>query len=186
MVRTRPRLRPFAGALLVAVLGGASLGACQSAGFVNTTAAPSPPLLPTASPGPTAAGTDVGTITLTDEECTWEANPGSVAEGQLTLTVRNQTDDHGVFLVHKLRAGKTFDEGRAAIAAIQEALKTGAEWPQEVSDVISEATAEAGDDSAVTVEATAGTLGVVCSANTSPTGDILTVYLVGPLEVTGP
>ena len=31
---------------------------------------------------------------------------------------------------------------------------------------------------------TAGTLGVVCSANTSPTGDILTVFLAGPLEVT--
>ena len=55
-----------------------------------------------------------------------------MSAGRLTLAVRNETDDYGVFMVHKLRPGRTFDEGQAAIAAIQEALKTGAEWPEEV------------------------------------------------------
>ena len=129
---------------------------------------------------------DGGTITLTDDDCTWEGKPGPMSEGRLTLAARNETDDYGVFMVHKLRPGRTFDEGRAAIAAIQDALKTGAEWPEEISDVVTEATAEAGLDSDIIVLTTAGTFGVVCSANTSPTGDILTVFLAGPLEVTGP
>jgi hypothetical protein len=104
----------------------------------------------------------------------------------MTLVIRNETDDYGVFMFHKLRPGRTFDEGRAAIAAIQEALKTGADWPEAISDSVIEATAEAGKDGAVAMVTTAGTFGVVCSANTSPTGDILTVFLVGPLEVARP
>lgn len=184
MFRSRSFLPKLTGALLLLFLGGASLGGCQLSDSASNTASPS--LLVTASPSPTAAVVDGGMITLTDEDCTWEANPGSVSEGRLTFAVRNETDDHGVFVLHKLRPGRTFDEGRAAIAAIQEALKTGAEWPDDVSDAISEATAEAGQDRDVAVVTDAGTLGVVCSANTSPTGDILTVFLVGPLEVTGP
>ena len=48
------------------------------------------------------------------------------------------------------------------------------------------ATAGPGLDGSITKAMRAGTFGVVCSANTSPTGDILTVFLVGPLEVTLP
>ena len=184
MFRTRPLLRPFTAALLVAFLGGASLGACQQSDSAGNTASPSLPV--TASPSPTAAAVDGGTITLTDEGCTWESNPGSVTGGRLTLAVRNETDDYGDFMVHMLRPGRTFDEGRASIAAIQEALKTGAEWPEELSDVISEVSAEPGQDGELTVVTTAGTLGVVCSANSTSTRDILTVFLAGPLEVTAP
>ena len=178
------RLRSLTGTLLVASLGGAGLGACQQSSSASETSSPSVSV--TGSPSPTAPVVDGGTITLTDDNCTWEANPASVSEGRLTLAVRNETDDHGVFIVHKLRPGRTFDEGQTVIAAIQEALKTGAEWPQEVSEAIVEATAEAGQDGDVTMVTTAGTFGVVCSASTSPTGDILTVFLVGPLEVTRP
>ena len=178
------RLRPFTGALIVVLLGSAALGGCQQSGSPTQTASAS--LVATDSPRSTAAVVDGGTITLTDDDCTWEGNPGSMSAGRLTLAVRNETDDYGLFDVHKLRPGRTFDEGRAAIAAIQAALKTGAEWPEEISDAVIEATAEAGQDADVTLVTTAGTLGVVCSANTSPTGDILTVFLVGPLEVTSP
>ena len=175
------RSRTFRGALLVASLGSAALGGCQLSGSADGTSKPS---IVVASPSPTAPVVDGGTITLTDDGCTWEANPGSTSEGPLSLAVRNETDDYGVFTVHRLYPGRTFDEGRAAIAAIQEALKTGADWPEPLSYDITEATAEAGLDSDVTVSTTAGTFGVVCPANTSPTGDVLTVFLVGPLEVT--
>ena len=178
------RSRSFWVALLVAALGSAALVGCQQSGSPTQTA--SPPLIATDSPPPTAPVVDGGTITLTDDDCTWEGNPGSMSAGRLALAVRNETDDYGVFTFHKLRPGRTFDEGRAAIAAIQEALKTGAEWPEEISDAVIEATAEAGKDGDVAMVTTAGTFGVVCSANTSPTGDILTVFLAGPLEVTLP
>lgn len=178
------RSHAFTGALLVLSLGSAGLGGCQPSSAASESS--SPPVIVAASPSPTAPVIDSGTITLTDKDCTWDANPGSMPEGRLTIAVRNETADHGLFIVHKLRPGRTFDEGRVAIAAIQEALKTGAEWPDEVSDAITEAGAEACLGGDVTVVATAGTFGVVCSANTSPTGDILTVFLVGPLEVTRP
>ena len=178
------RSRPFMGAILVVSLGSAGIGGCQSSSSASERSSAS--VIAAASPRPTAQVIDGGTITLTDDACTWEANPGSMPEGRLTIAVRNETADFGLFIVHKLRPGRTFDEGRSAIAAIQEALKTGAEWPAEVSDAIAEATAEAGLDGDVTLVTTAGTFGVVCSANTSPTGDILTVFLAGPLEVTIP
>ena len=169
-----PRSRALMGTLLFVSLGSACLGACESSRSSTVSS----------STSPTAAALDGGTITLTDDDCTWDANPGSIPEGRLTIAVVNETDDHGLFIVHKLRPGRTFDEGRAAITAIQEALKTGAEWPDEVSDAIADVTAEAGQHDDATLVTTAGTFGVVCSANTSPTGDIMTVFLVGPLEVT--
>jgi len=177
---TLQRSPSVTGALLVASLGAATLGGCQLSGAANGTSSPS---IEMASRSP-ASVVDGGTITLTDDGCTWEGNPGSTSEGRLTLAVRNETDHYGVFTVHRLYPGRTFDEGRAAIAAIQEALETGADWPEPLSYDITDATAEAGLDGDVTVLTTAGTFGVVCSANTSPTGDILTVFLVGPLEVT--
>jgi hypothetical protein len=181
---THLRSRSLPRALGVALLGAAAaVGGCQPSDSSDGGASP-PSSVAVASPSPTAAVVDGGTITLTDDACTWDANPGSMSAGRLTLVVRNQTDDFGVFIVHKLRPGRTFDEGRAAISTIQAALKTGAEWPEEISDPLSEATADAGLDSDVAVVTTEGTLGVVCSANTSRIGDILTVFLVGPLEVT--
>ena len=183
MLTPRPS-RWLTRALIVGALSGASLGACQAMGAATETVLPTASL--TATPGAAATAVNAGTITLTDRGCTWDANPGSIAAGPASISVRNETQDYGVFIVHKLRPGRTFAEGTAAIAEIQDALKTGAEWPAEVSDSISEATAEAGEDAVITVAATAGTLGVVCSANTSRVGDILTVFLVGPLEVTRP
>lgn len=171
--------------LLVTLLGSSALGGCGTSDAVDATTS-SPSIVTEAPPTPSAAGRDGGTITLSDDGCIWEGNPGSMSEGRLTVAVRNTTDDFGLFIVHQLRAGRTFDEGRAAIATIQEALKTGAEWPEEISDPITEATAGPGLDGYITKAMRAGTFGVVCSANTSPTGDILTVFLVGPLEVTLP
>lgn len=171
-------------ALVVATLAVASLGGCQAPASVAET--PPSATIGVASAGPTAQIVDGGTITLTDDDCTWDENPGSMPEGRLDIAIQNETDDFGVFQVHNLHTGRTFDEGRALIATIQEALKTGAEWPEAISDPIGEGTADAGSSSEFTVVPIAGTLGVVCSANTSPTGDILMVFLVGPLEVTRP
>lgn len=180
-----PRSRSLARALLVVSLGGAGLGGCQPAGSGSETASPSP--LVTASPSPTAAVVDGGTITLTDDDCAWAGNPGSMLEGRLTLDVRNETDDYALFIVHRIRDGRTWDEGQDAIAAIQEALETKTDWPEwvfDVSDALVEVDADAGADDVVSLDASPGTYGVVCSANTSPTGDVLTTFLVGPLEVT--
>jgi hypothetical protein len=167
-------------AACAALIGGCSGGAGDPA---------SPAASPTALPSPSPDVVDAGTITLTDTACTWDGNPGSMKSGRLSLAVRNETDDFGLFIIQRIRDGRTWDEGRDAIAVIQEALKTGAEWPEEVfdvSDAVEEGSADAGGDDVVSLAATSGTYGVVCSANTSPTGDVLTTFLVGPLEVAQP
>lgn len=177
--------RSFTYAILVAMLGSAAIGGCETSGSAQSQVS-SPSIGVGALPSPTHADIDGGAITLTDDGCTWEANPGAMPEGRLEVEVRNETDDYGVFILHRLHPGRTFDDGRLAIAEIQEALISGAEWPAEVSEAITEATAEGGLKSELSILSTAGTYGVVCSANTSPTGDILTILLVGPLVVTRP
>jgi hypothetical protein len=162
------------------VLGAVLLAGCTSPAV---TAQPTEPPSNTPSPGPV----DAGEITLTDDGCTWEANPGSVPAGRVSIEVHNETDDFGVFIVHRLKPEFTFEDGREAIEAIQDAMAAGEDWPNwttERSTIEGEGTAEAGATGVTLLTLTAGTMGIVCSANTSPTGDILTVYLVGPLEVT--
>jgi hypothetical protein len=90
---------------------------------------------------------------------------------------------------HELHSEFTWDDGVDAIEAIQVAVASHEPWPNwttNVSTAEDEGTAEAGGTDVVSVSATAGTIGVVCSANESPTGDVLTVFLVGPLEVEAP
>jgi hypothetical protein len=157
----------------------ATFVACQAAA---TPTNPPPTSQPTNAA--TAAPAALGTITLTDTGCSWAGNPNSIAAGPVTIETRNETDDFAVFDVHRLQQGKTWEDGEALIAAIQEALRTGADWPPAVSDFIAGSEVTAGADGEIAFASLSGTHGVVCSANTSPTGDILTVFLVGPLTVT--
>jgi hypothetical protein len=181
------RSRSLTGALLIASLGGAALGGCQPSGAARETASPSP--LVSAPPSPPAAVVDGGTITLTDDDCTWDDSPGSVRAGRVAIEVVNETDDYGVFEVHRLKPEFTWDDGRDAIAAINDALEAGEDWPNwatNVSTLEGEGAADARGTELASVTLAAGTIGVVCSANTSPTGDVLSVFLVGPLEVAAP
>ena len=178
------RLRSLKEALLIASLGGAMFAACQPSGGASPTASPAVP-----SPRPSVSVVDGGTITLREDGCTWDGNPGTVRGAQATIELVNETDDYGVFIVHRLKPEFTWDDGRDAIDAIQVALAAGEDWPNwstNVSTVEGEGAAEAGGTGEVSISATAGTYGVVCSSNTSPTGDILTVFLVGPLEAGAP
>ena len=52
-----------------------------------------------------------------------------------------------------------------------------------LSDVVADTDALAGRAGGLVHVATATAMAVICSASTSPTGDILTVFLVGPLIV---
>lgn len=183
MLRSQ-RLRFLASALFIASLGLVA-AACQ-----GSASEPPPPTAPaTIAPNATPEVLEAGVVTLTDTGCTWDGNPGSATAGQLSIVIRNDTDDYGLFLLHRIRDGRTWEEGVAAIETIQEAIRTGADWPEqalEVSKAVGEGAAEGGEDGGINHFATAGTYGVVCSANTSATGDVLTTFLVGPLEVANP
>ncbi|MCI0581295.1 MAG: hypothetical protein L0227_00125 [Chloroflexi bacterium] len=163
-------------ALAVFVAGG-----CQAA-------SPTPEPTPAPTLQPTPAAIDGGTVTLTDTECTWEGNPGSVSGAQVTIELQNDTDDFGVFFVHRLKPEFSWQDGVDAIAAIQAAMAADEDWPNWASNlttIVSERQAEAGGTGEVVVGPTPGTIGIVCSANTDARGTVLTVFLAGPLEVAG-
>ena len=166
-------------ALVASVAGG-----CQAAA---PTSNPTPTPNPTANSEPTRAVADGGTIVLTDTGCAWAGHPGAIPAGLLSLTVRNETDDYAIFDVHRIKDGRTWDDGMDAIRMIQEAIRAGTEWPEEVfdvSDFVADGFAEAGADDTIAIRASSGTHGVVCTANTGPTGEALAIFLAGPLEIT--
>jgi hypothetical protein len=172
--------------LLAIALVASAAGGCQAA-------APTPSPTPTANPTPTFEPTravaDGGTIVLSDTGCSWTVNPGAIPAGRLSLIVRNETDDYATFDVHRIKDGRTWEDGQEAILMIQEALRSGSGWPEEVfdvSDFVVDGFADAGADDTIEFNARSGTFGVVCSATAGPTGDVLKIYLAGPLEITKP
>ena len=197
---TRPAL--VAAALVVAAAGGIYLlrPGQPSVGGPTTTSTPSATV--TAS----RASNHVGTIILRDDGCTWEGNPGrmqSPGDGRLSVTVRNETDHYGSFLLHRMRYPHTFEEGAGYVADLQARLASGEEWPEnDVSYLVSDFGVLPGETSrwrailqwigpnspdasfGGKVPGRFGTFAVVCSANTSATGEVLSIYAVGPLELT--
>jgi hypothetical protein len=121
----------------------------------------------------------------------------------VTIALQNETDDYADFQLHWVRNGRTYAEGVAFVAELARRLATNEEWPpNDVSIAVHSQGVEADSETiarwptAGTGEAPApelqhgaawnleaGSYGVVCSANTSPTGDILTTFLVGPLQM---
>jgi hypothetical protein len=141
---------------------------------------------PTASPAPTPpAG---GRITLTETGCTWVGNPGTVSGGPIRIEFRNETDDHAIFDLHGIVVNQTWDNGVAFVEDLNRRLETGEEWPpNHISDFNRLTELAAGSTTQVEIsmpyfDFTPVTHGIVCAATTSPTGDTLAVFLVGPLE----
>ena len=181
-------MRLAAGVAIVAVAGVVAIALLPRApGFGGT--GPTPP--PSASPNPTQPGVDLGTITLTDTDCTWTGNPGSI-DGSLgpvigKVTIDNQTDTFGNFGVYRLIDGYTWADAEAWCIADREAAQTGASPPPVdfVTDAGNIDAPERGKYPS-TLGLTAGVHGVMCSSNEPPPGEVFASYLVGPLEITGP
>ena len=173
---------PSRNVLLVAIACAVVAG-CGAAATVPPT---HPPTDPPPSASPTPGQVAGGTITLADDGCTWADNPRSASGTQVTVELVNETDDYGVFFIHRLKPEFSWQDGVDAIAAIQVAHAAGDDWPNwatNVSIIEGEAAADAGGTAVALIPAMAGTFGVVCSASTSASGDILTIYLAGPLEI---
>jgi hypothetical protein len=156
------------------------------------------------TPSPTTPAT-AGRITLTDTGCRWDANPGTWPANAALLPVefRNETDHFATFILHWVRPGHTWEEGVAYVADLQRRLVAGEDWPaNDISSAVASfdmATADtqqlawglSGSGAPPAPEFAVGgnwkfatgTYGVVCSANTSATGDIISTFLVGPLEI---
>jgi hypothetical protein len=198
------RLALVAATVVVAAVGGLYLlGPTRPSGSVGGPASPTPTIAASASPLASVAP-NAGAIRLTETGCAWDGNPGTMAmPALLNLRFRNETNDHGLFILHWVRPGHTWQEGVEYVDELQRLLATGAEWPpNDVSIAVAEHDVTAGEE-AVLGWATSGigegsieefrrggnwrwepgTYGVICSANTSPTGDILTTFLVGPLQL---
>lgn len=148
---------------------------------------------PTPSATPTATGqVSAGRVTLTDTGCTWESNPGTLptSVSHLKFELRNETDDFALFGLHWVRPGHTWEEGVALVAEIQRAIIEKRDWPpNEMSIAVADVGLEARKTDEIRWGGWAfepGYYGVICAANTSATGDVLTTFLVGPLQLIGP
>lgn len=150
-----------------------------------------PSLTPSPTPNATAP-VPAGRVTLTDTGCTWEGNPGTLPTSVATLRFefRNETDDYASFFLHWVRPGHTWEEGVAFVADLQRRLRSGEDWPP--NDIsVDVASFDVGTRGTQMVSwggwaFEPGSYGVICSANTSTTHDILTTFLVGPLQLVGP
>jgi hypothetical protein len=184
---------------IVVLIGVIVLGPRLDRSNVGGPATPSPAASPTTTPQ-----TPAGTITLTDTGCAWEGNPGTLTNIDIvTIVLRNETDDYADFQLHWVRNGHTYEEGVALVAEIARRLKTGEDWPPNDVSAVVHAQGVAAHSQTVSIWPTAGpglapapelqhgsgwnletgSYGVICSANTSPTGDVLTTFLVGPLHL---
>jgi hypothetical protein len=182
-------MRAVAAIAIVAIVGVAALTVLNRAPGQGGPA-PSPTLSPppTATPVPTPTVVDLGTITLTDEACTWAGNPGSVEAASTPMIGRvavvNETDTFANFGIYRLNDGHTWEEAADWVLAENAALHGGPSHPPQdfATDV---GTIDAPDRGQYpgTLTLDAGTHGVVCSSNEPPPGLVFAAYLVGPLEV---
>jgi hypothetical protein len=180
------RLALAAAAVMVAAVGGLYLFR------------PGPPGGLVGGPGPTASPSEMtietpgpsgGTITLTDTGCEWAGKPSVVGTGTTDIAFRNETDDYATFDLHGLVGGHTWDEATAYVEDLNRRLGTGEEWPpNDISEQLPrllEVGAGSDGQRSITMPVLDPDIriyGIVCAANTGPTGDILAVYAVGPLE----
>jgi hypothetical protein len=182
------RLAVTAAALVIAAVGGIYvLGPGQPSGGVGGPAA-TPTPAPTSTPGPTSIPPNAGTITLTDDGCTWAGNPGSLTDPRLvSIDVVNETDTFGNFGMYRLTPGYLWDDASAWIDAEHEAYRTGTENPLGPADFaidVANSDAVANTQSRLArASPVPGTYGVVCSSNEPPPGLVFGVYLVGPLVI---
>jgi hypothetical protein len=184
------RLAVAAAAVVIAAVGGIYLlsPGQPSGGVGGPGASPTPTPTPTQTPRPSPVATEAGTITLTDEGCTWIGNPSPITQPVLlTIDVVNETDTFASFDLHRLTAG-TWDDAAAWIRAEHEALQTGGENPLGPADFAEQITDEfdavAFAQSRLTQDVRIpGTYGIICSSNEPPPGEVFGVYLVGPLVI---
>lgn len=129
----------LAAAAIVAVvaIGGAIYLLNPPGGFGP--GAPTTPPAPTATPMPTRSivpTVQAGTITLTDEACTWANKPSPIAANGgrvlVQFTVRNETDTFGNFGIFHLDSG-TWEDAAAWMLVENAALHGGPPSPHRTS-----------------------------------------------------
>jgi hypothetical protein len=187
-------LRLAAGIAVIAILGAAALAVLNRApafGGPGPGPSPTPSVAPVASAIPTQAVVELGTITLRDDGCTWEGNPGSIsaAVGPVIgrVAVLNETDTFANFGVYRLEDGYPYADAEAWIVAENEFLHGGPSHPpQDFATDVGNIDAPERRQYPSTLSLDAGVHGIVCTANEPPPGLVFAAYLVGPLEVTIP
>jgi len=180
-------MRLAAGIAIVAVAGVAALTFLNRApGFGG----PGPSPTPSLTPGPTGTVINAGTITLTDDACTWDGNPGlivaSIEPVIARVSILNETETFGNFGVYHLDDGSWADAA-AWVARENDFLQGGpSQPPQDFATDVGNIDAPDRRRYPATLTFGPGIHGIVCSSNEPPPGEVFAMYLVGPLEVTVP
>jgi hypothetical protein len=179
---------------VVAVVAVAALGGIYILGPIGQPGGPAASATPQpeSSPNPSLATGTAGRLILTSERCAWSAHYDRMFPGTYTVEVANETESLAVFDLNRLVPGRTFDEAVILTTQVQEAIRTGAEWPAEFFELATQVA-----DSSLRLEghqhvtltlmaAETGTYGIVCSENERSSEEVIAVYLTGPLEIIAP
>jgi hypothetical protein len=189
IMRDSTRLATIAATVAVVAIGGlylAGLGRPSDPGGSGATATPMP------SVSPTQGIEALGTVTLLEDSCTWDGNPGTIAASsdpvRLTVNVRNDTDTFANFGVYRLDEGYPWADAEAWIIRENEALHGGPSQPPQdfATDVASLDQPTTGQGPPANLALGPGTYGIVCSSNEPPPGLVFAVYVVGPLQIMEP
>ena len=178
------RLALTAAAVVVAALGGIYLLSPGPWGV--GIGGPGPTPTPTSTP--TLGTAEFGTVTLTDEGCTWDRTQSRIFGPRLlAIDVVNETDTFGNFRLYRLTTGYAWEDAAAWVIAENEAIQTNPSKPMGAADFAIEVAgvdALAFEQSRLATNADVrGTYGVLCSSNEPPPGAVFGIYLVGPLVI---
>lgn len=159
----------------------ATLAACTGTPTPST-ANPSPTVA--AKPSPTMATLlDIGTVTLTATDCTWDAlvdplNPPPTA--LLRFSYANATTTNIVlFVLFKVRPGNSFTDLEDNIAEVSR-NPAAPHTPPSAATVVVDHQTPAGTNGTLIAPVTAGTYGVGCERADPTTMVTLGYYLIGP------
>lgn len=165
------------GLALTAVLLASACGGGTSSTPTPTTASP--------TESPSVAPTPIGTVTVSEFECTLEGVGGPISAGTVAFTAVNETNDQAYLDMALIPEGHTYKE---LAADIEKATNSAEEGGREIHRPAylgsgPEAALEAGEFDSMTGIVVPGTYGIICLRFYSQVGGPRPNGVAGPVRV---
>lgn len=134
---------------------------------------------------PTTEATQVGTVRLSDADCTLDAVRGPIPAGLVSVAAVNRTDTHAALHMWRIDDGHTYQEFSAYIAKTRRRTAAGKAPPDPIAWIGEriDVDLEAGGSGTIVGRVRAGTYGIVCIREFEKAGELHAFATVGPVTV---
>lgn len=173
--------------LVLAVLMVVATGCASSASSAPTSepvSAKTTEAATAAASGQAEVAVEIGTVTLSDSDCTLDLAQDPVRAGQVELVVVNNTGATGAFDMGRIHDSSSYEELETVITAAIRAAEASEEMvprPSFLGSGLLSRAVQGGESQTLTGTLTAGTYGLVC-LGTYEVG-VRPVAVLGPIEV---